>query len=1078
MSTIFAVVVLGEECDALFNLFELHPIPFPEDTELLQSTLPSASGELNFITWCPQKVGHIAIASEMSRHLQTVQPDLVVNFGLAGGLNDDVSLGDVVLGNIVDSPISNAKAYGDDFRLSGDPQRVTSGVRRCYGILTNAFREKARRTQGPKYNIHVGTIASIPFVLASAKLGDSLRTRDRKYLCVEMESAAVVACLDNPNSPPLDCFIVKGISDLADENKSLLDAVQKGRYRRQALENSAQVLRALIAIKFDGVGEVFPGPSTASRGVAELRATFAAAYRFTRERYLVKRYCEVYERGDSSDVHAIHRLSDLRIENCSVEALVKQYVGHDPEHVLYVVGDSGCGVTTLLQTLYLELYAKGIPCAYIDLSRHALSLQDTPTEAIERIRALVASVRAFDEAPVTLFIDGVDDRNSIRAEHLSLVLEQLEDLSLKLIVGGRIAGTAIEIGESEAKTVVLKPLRPSSPEADEMIVAFGKIFCSGAADGLRKALVILDPPIIDLFMLRLAHRALEEETDINYTSALDVFCRSRIAILLGKQRNPRKRRSALRRAALRAFSDFLRSAQAEELNELTSEEPDELSRLKACALETVHSHEAVQLFLVASHILSEMQKWAKDAMAGETTALPYVFPQTVNMHCKSLLSNRSRSPQCEQLHRELLHASERIVNSDVDDYMKANVCYLLGRFSVPQYQTQAKDILRQVAGKAQTGGKRDRKRLMLIRSAYISLAVLNDLEQTKAYVERLFIEDEWDEFNRGFHLEYYGDERYSPNEPLESADRLEECPNTFYKLERRIEFADLPAMRWINIQTLLSLARHRHRAGRLTEHLRDRFLKLTDKFLVDESIFDELRTFVAVVAAELREQPGAYREKQFWQAYGLKWIKRAGWVERGLPFGESVADHTFGAILIGLFFLPPTQKGSSNEYSKDEVLRILFVHDLAEGKIGDYTPRHNNKDRKRFEERQFFDELGLLDLSGDGFLSTLKRDWLKFEQKTYNGRVARDVDLLENLAQLEAYKHEGFLVTDGAEWAEDIRKLIRQFGTEEGREALRAVESSLYRLNDFFFAHLERLQPEVMEWRRRGLQSPWGAVDL
>ena len=68
--------------------------------------------------------------------------------------------------------------------------------------------------------------------------------------------------------------------------------------------------------------------------------------------------------------------------------------------------------------------------------------------------------------------------------------------------------------------------------------------------------------------------------------------------------------------------------------------------------------------------------------------------------------------------------------------------------------------------------------------------------------------------------------------------------------------------------------------------------------------------------------------------YTLKRTERAGWAKRQLSGRiESVAEHTFGALVLALMFLP-----ESSAIDKHLVLRMLMAHDLAESITGDTFP--------------------------------------------------------------------------------------------------------------------------------------------
>jgi putative hydrolase of HD superfamily len=64
----------------------------------------------------------------------------------------------------------------------------------------------------------------------------------------------------------------------------------------------------------------------------------------------------------------------------------------------------------------------------------------------------------------------------------------------------------------------------------------------------------------------------------------------------------------------------------------------------------------------------------------------------------------------------------------------------------------------------------------------------------------------------------------------------------------------------------------------------------------------------------------------------LKTVRRQGWVDRGVPEAESVADHTFRALVMTWVL------GRMAGLDTDRLLRIMLLHDLPEAEAGDATP--------------------------------------------------------------------------------------------------------------------------------------------
>jgi putative hydrolase of HD superfamily len=72
----------------------------------------------------------------------------------------------------------------------------------------------------------------------------------------------------------------------------------------------------------------------------------------------------------------------------------------------------------------------------------------------------------------------------------------------------------------------------------------------------------------------------------------------------------------------------------------------------------------------------------------------------------------------------------------------------------------------------------------------------------------------------------------------------------------------------------------------------------------------------------------------------LKSLKRAGWIDRGVPveLAESVAEHSFQTALIAWL-----AASDDPTLDRDRVLKLALVHDLPEALMGDMTPYAANE---------------------------------------------------------------------------------------------------------------------------------------
>jgi len=133
----------------------------------------------------------------------------------------------------------------------------------------------------------------------------------------------------------------------------------------------------------------------------------------------------------------------------------------------------------------------------------------------------------------------------------------------------------------------------------------------------------------------------------------------------------------------------------------------------------------------------------------------------------------------------------------------------------------------------------------------------------------------------------------------------------------------------------------------------------------------------------------------------LKRIKRSGWWMVGIPYDESVADHSFRCAVIG-YVLAKMEKADPYK-----VLLMTLFGDLHEARINDmHKVAHRYLDVKKAEKEAFREQVEELD---EGIREELKKTRSEYEyQKTPEGVIARDADILECMIQAKEYDDLGF----------------------------------------------------------------------
>lgn len=132
------------------------------------------------------------------------------------------------------------------------------------------------------------------------------------------------------------------------------------------------------------------------------------------------------------------------------------------------------------------------------------------------------------------------------------------------------------------------------------------------------------------------------------------------------------------------------------------------------------------------------------------------------------------------------------------------------------------------------------------------------------------------------------------------------------------------------------------------------------------------------------------------QVARLKELTRRGWVARGVPSPESVAEHSFGVCTLALLF------ADHLGLDRGRLLAMAALHDLCEAVCGDVIPADGVEPATKLCRERAAMEQVLGELSNAGELLDL---WLDMAQgRTHEGRLIKDLDTLEMVLQADHYE--------------------------------------------------------------------------
>jgi putative hydrolase of HD superfamily len=139
----------------------------------------------------------------------------------------------------------------------------------------------------------------------------------------------------------------------------------------------------------------------------------------------------------------------------------------------------------------------------------------------------------------------------------------------------------------------------------------------------------------------------------------------------------------------------------------------------------------------------------------------------------------------------------------------------------------------------------------------------------------------------------------------------------------------------------------------------------------------------------------------FKTAVNLKNISRQGWINKlSLKHPESVADHSYSMAIMGMII------SDLENYDSEKILKMILLHDLAESKIGDYTPNQISKENKIKIENNAYDEI--INTLPDSIKLQYGKIWEEYQkQESPESKIVHQIDKLEMALQAKMYQKEG-----------------------------------------------------------------------
>ena len=139
----------------------------------------------------------------------------------------------------------------------------------------------------------------------------------------------------------------------------------------------------------------------------------------------------------------------------------------------------------------------------------------------------------------------------------------------------------------------------------------------------------------------------------------------------------------------------------------------------------------------------------------------------------------------------------------------------------------------------------------------------------------------------------------------------------------------------------------------------------------------------------------------FKNALNLKNISRQGWIDKlSIEHPESVADHSYSMAIMGMVI------SAFENYDTEKILKMILLHDLAESKIGDFTPEQITKSEKeKIENHAFYD---IIETLPNSIKSPYTSIWKEYQnQISVEAKIVHQIDRLEMALQAKMYEKSG-----------------------------------------------------------------------
>lgn len=231
---VLMITAVATETKAVLDLgYRWKEFQMEADSTVYRHTTIQANGKpCGIIHTQLSEMGMTAAAVHTTKAILRFNPQVVIMTGIAGGLEKDANIGDVLVATDVWNynsgkyvEVIDGESVSAELRPDSKHILLNRAIRdkltaiNFKPILTQIKNSYTVNAPTSMLNVFYGPMACGSAVVASQDVIDMVRSQSRKVVGLDMESYGVYLACQEISNPPVNAIVLKSISDFADRKK-------------------------------------------------------------------------------------------------------------------------------------------------------------------------------------------------------------------------------------------------------------------------------------------------------------------------------------------------------------------------------------------------------------------------------------------------------------------------------------------------------------------------------------------------------------------------------------------------------------------------------------------------------------------------------------------------------------------------------------------------------------------------------------------------------------------------------------------------------------------------------------------